>query len=112
MPYDSEKDSNRNYKIAVIPGDGIGREVVPEGGRVLEAAAKQFGFTLQLDQFDFASCDYYLKHNKMLPDDWKERIGHHDAVFFGPVGAPEKGPYHIPLWASLLLFRRQFDQDV
>ena len=112
MPYASEKDSNRNYKIAVIPGDGIGREVVPEGIRVLEAAAKQFGFTLQLDEFDFASCDYYLQHNKMVPDDWKERIGRHDAIFFGAVGWPEKVPDHISLWGSLILFRREFDQYV
>src|SRR5712672_4165896 len=112
MPYDSEKDSNRNYKIAVIPGDGIGREVVPEGVRVLEAAAKQFGFSLQLDEFDFASCDYYLKHNKMMPEDWKERIGSHDAIFFGAVGWPEKIPDHISLWGSLILFRREFDQYV
>src|SRR5882762_4762423 len=112
MPYDSEKDSNRNYKIAVIPGDGIGREVVPEGVRVLEAAAKQFGFALQLDEFDFASCDYYLKHNKMLPDDWKKRIGRHDAIFFGAVGWPEAVPDHISLWGSLIQFRREFDQYV
>jgi tartrate dehydrogenase/decarboxylase/D-malate dehydrogenase len=106
MPYASEKDSDRTYKIAVIPGDGIGREVVPEGVRVLEAAAKQFGFELQLDEFDFASCDYYLKHNKMVPDDWKEQIGRHDAIFFGAVGWPEKVPDHISLWGSLILFRR------
>src|SRR5438046_1741917 len=112
MPYASEKDSNRIYKIAVIPGDGIGREVVPEGVRVLEAAANQFGFKLQLDEFDFASCDYYLKHNKMVPDDWKERIGRHDAIFFGAVGWPEKVPDHISLWGSLILFRREFDQYV
>jgi tartrate dehydrogenase/decarboxylase/D-malate dehydrogenase len=112
MPYGNEKDSNRNYKIAVIPGDGIGREVVPEGVRVLEAAAKQFGFALQLDEFDFASCDYYLKHNKMLPDDWRERIGRHDAIFFGAVGWPETVPDHISLWGSLIQFRREFDQYV
>src|ERR1700759_1603299 len=112
MPYDSEKDSNRNYKIAVIPGDGIGREIGPEGVRVLEAAAKQFGFALQLDEFDFASCDYYLKHHKMLPDDWKEQIGRHDAIFFGAVGWPETIPDHISLWGSLIQFRREFDQYV
>src|ERR1700756_201876 len=112
MPYASEKNLNRKYKIAVIPGDGIGREVVPEGVRVLQAAAKQFGFTLQLDEFDFASCDYYLKHNKMVPDDWKERIGRHDAIFFGAVGWPEKVPDHISLWGALILFRREFDQYV
>src|SRR5205823_6072710 len=110
MPHPDQ--AKRNYKIAVIPGDGIGREVVPEGVRVLEAAAKQFGFRLQLDEFDFASCDYYLKHNKMVPDDWKERIGRHDAIFFGAVGWPEKVPDHISLWGSLILFRREFDQYV
>jgi len=104
--------TNRSYRIAVIPGDGIGREVVPEGLRVLEAAAKHFGFKLELDEFDFASVDYYLKHGKMLPDDWKEKIGHHDAIFFGAVGWPELVPDHISLWGSLILFRREFDQYV
>ena len=63
---------NRTYRIAVIPGDGIGREVVPEGVRVLRRPPPTFGFQLQLDEFDFASCDYYLKHGTMMPDDWKE----------------------------------------
>jgi tartrate dehydrogenase/decarboxylase/D-malate dehydrogenase len=85
---------------------------VPEGVRVLKAAAEKFGFKLKLDEFDFASCDYYLKHGKMLPDDWKEKIGGHDAIFFGAVGWPEKVPDHISLWGSLLLFRREFDQYV
>jgi tartrate dehydrogenase/decarboxylase/D-malate dehydrogenase len=107
-----QKRTNRSYNIAVIPGDGIGREVVPEGVRVLQAAAEQFGFKLQLDEFDFASCDYYLKHNKMLPDDWKELIGRHDAIFFGAVGWPEIVPDHISLWGSLIQFRREFDQYV
>jgi len=103
---------NRGYKIAVIPGDGIGREVVPEGVRVLDTAAKKYGFKLQLDEFDFASCDYYQKHGKMMPDDWKDLIGHHDAIFFGAVGWPEKVPDHISLWGSLIQFRREFDQYV
>ena len=102
----------RSYRIAVIPGDGIGTEVVPEGVRVLEAAAKKFGFTLQLDWFDFAACDYYLKHKTMMPEDWKQRIGSHDAIFFGAVGWPAKVPDHISLWGSLILFRREFDQYV
>jgi tartrate dehydrogenase/decarboxylase/D-malate dehydrogenase len=110
MPLASQK--NRTYRIAVIPGDGIGREVVPEGVRVLQAAASQFGFTLQLDEFDFASCDYYLRHGKMLPDDWRQQIGGHDAIFFGAVGWPAKVPDHISLWGSLILFRREFDQYV
>src|SRR5271155_4175447 len=104
--------TNRVYRLAVIPGDGIGKEVVPEGVRVLNGAAEQFGFKLQLEEFDFASCDYYLKHNKMVPDDWKEQIGHHDAIFFGAVGWPEKVPDHISLWGSLIAFRREFDQYV
>ena len=118
MPEVSEKVSasrdqaNRSYKIAVIPGDGIGNEVVPEGVRVLEAAAMNYGFKLQLDEFEFASSDYYLKHGKMLPNDWKSQIGDHDAIFFGAVGWPEKVPDHISLWGSLIQFRREFDQYV
>ncbi|MGL4976179.1 MAG: tartrate dehydrogenase [Bosea sp. (in: a-proteobacteria)] len=104
--------SNRVHRIAVIAGDGIGQEVMPEGVRVLEKAAKQHGFELQLDHFDFASCDYHDKHGKMLPDDWKEQIGGHDAIFFGAVGMPNRIPDHISLWGSLLLFRREFDQYV
>jgi tartrate dehydrogenase/decarboxylase / D-malate dehydrogenase len=105
-------DKNRNYKIAVIPGDGIGKEVVPEGVRVLEAAAYKYGFKLQFDEFDFATCDYYLKYNKMLPDNWKDLIGRHDAIFFGAVGWPESVPDHISLWGSIIQFRREFDQYV
>ncbi|MGE0610817.1 MAG: tartrate dehydrogenase [Hyphomicrobiales bacterium] len=100
------------YRIAIIPGDGIGKETVPEGVRVLEAAARRFGLDLRFDEFDFASCDYYLKHGQMMPDDWKDQIGSHDAIFFGAVGWPEKVPDHISLWGSLIPFRRDFDQYV
>ncbi len=100
------------FRIAVIPGDGIGKEVVPEGLRVLEKAAARFGLALAFDHFDFASCDYYLKHGAMLPDDWKERIGRHDAIFYGAVGWPATVPDHISLWGSLIKFRREFDQYV
>jgi tartrate dehydrogenase/decarboxylase/D-malate dehydrogenase len=100
------------HRIAVIPGDGIGSEVIPEGIRVLDAAARRFAIDLRYDGFDFASCDYYARHGQMMPDDWKEQIGGHDAVFFGAVGWPEKVPDHISLWGSLLLFRREFDQYV
>jgi tartrate dehydrogenase/decarboxylase/D-malate dehydrogenase len=104
--------SNRRYRIAVIAGDGIGKEVMPEGLRALEAAAARHGFALDCDHFDFASYDYYVKHGRMLPEDWQERIGGHDAIFFGAVGWPEKIPDHISLWGSLLQFRRAFDQYV
>jgi tartrate dehydrogenase/decarboxylase/D-malate dehydrogenase len=102
----------KTYRIAVIPGDGIGKEVVPEGVRTLERAAKRFGFALKTDWFDFASCDYYEKHGRMMPEDWKELIGGHDAIYFGAVGWPAKVPDHISLWGSLVLFRREFDQYV
>jgi tartrate dehydrogenase/decarboxylase / D-malate dehydrogenase len=100
------------HRIAVIAGDGIGQEVMPEGIRVMEAAATKFGIGLQFDHFDFASCDYHERHGQMLPDDWKAQIGGHDAIYFGAVGWPEKVPDHISLWGSLLLFRREFDQYV
>jgi tartrate dehydrogenase/decarboxylase / D-malate dehydrogenase len=101
-----------NHRIAVIAGDGIGQEVMPEGLRVLEAAAKRFGIALAFDHFDFAHCDYYAKHGKMLPDDWKQQIGGHDAIFFGAVGWPATVPDHVSLWGSLIQFRRQFDQYI
>lgn len=105
-------NTNRVYRLAVIPGDGIGKEVVPEGVRVLEAAAKRFGFSLHCDAFPFASCDYYRDHGRMMPEDWKEQIGSHDAIFFGAVGWPETVPDHVSLWGSLIQFRREFDQYV
>jgi tartrate dehydrogenase/decarboxylase/D-malate dehydrogenase len=99
-------------RIAVIAGDGIGKEVMPEGIRVMDAAARKFGIDLKFDHFDFSSWDYYEKHGKMLPDDWKDQIGGHDALFFGAVGWPDKIPDHVSLWGSLLLFRREFDQYI
>ena len=103
---------SRTYRVAVIPGDGIGKEVVPEGVRALELAAKKHGFALRLDWFDFASVEYYEKHGRMMPEDWKAQIGSHDAIFFGAVGWPEIVPDHISLWGSLIQFRREFDQYV
>ena len=100
------------HRVAVIAGDGIGQEVMPEGLRVLEAAASRFNIDLQFDHFDFSSCDYFERHGKMLPDDWKDQIGGHEAIYFGAVGWPDKVPDHISLWGSLLLFRREFDQYV
>jgi tartrate dehydrogenase/decarboxylase / D-malate dehydrogenase len=99
-------------RIAVIAGDGIGKEVMPEGIRVMEAAASKYGIGLQFDHFDFASWAYFEKHGKMMPDNWKEQIGGHDAIYFGAVGWPEKIADHVSLWGSLILFRREFDQYV
>ncbi len=99
-------------KIAVIAGDGIGQEVMPEGLRVLGVVAERFGLDLRFDEFDFAHCRYYEQHGQMLPDDWKDQIGGHDAIFFGAVGWPDTVPDHVSLWGSLLKFRREFDQYV
>lgn len=99
-------------KIAVIAGDGIGTEVIPEGLRVLDTAARRFDVPLSFDHFDFASCDYFARHGQMMPDDWKTQIGGHDAIYFGAVGWPATVPDHVSLWGSLLKFRREFDQYV
>jgi tartrate dehydrogenase/decarboxylase/D-malate dehydrogenase len=100
------------HRIAVIAGDGIGTEVMPEGIRALEAAAKRFNIDLDFTTFEFGSCDYYLEHGQMLPDDWFEQLKDFDALFYGAVGWPDKVPDHISLWGSLLQFRRQFDQYI
>jgi len=105
------REPNHNRRVAVIPGDGIGKEVVPEGLRVLDAAATKFNLTFQWDPFDW-SCDHYLEHGRMMPTDWKEQIGGHDAIFFGAVGWPASVPDHISLWGMLLKIRREFDQYV
>jgi tartrate dehydrogenase/decarboxylase / D-malate dehydrogenase len=99
----------RAYRIAVIPGDGIGREVVPEGQRVLEAVARRHGIAFEWDELPW-SCDYYVQHGRMMPDDWFGRIRSHDAIFFGAVGWPETVPDHVSLWGLLIPFRRGFDQ--
>ena len=72
----------KEYNIASIPGDGIGKEVLPEGLKVLKDAALKHQFKINFTEYDFASCDYYEKHGKMLPDDWKEKLAKHDAIFF------------------------------
>src|SRR5512145_1671646 len=100
------------HKIAVIAGDGIGQEVMPEGLRVLEVAARKFAIDLEFTTFEWANCDYYLQHGQMMPDDWFEQLKGFDAIYFGAVGWPETVPDHISLWGSLIKFRRDFDQYV
>ena len=103
---------SNKYRIAVIPGDGIGVEVMPEALRVLEVATQRFGIELEYQHIEWASCDYYAKHGKMMPDDWKAQLQSADAILFGAVGWPDTVPDHISLWGSLLKFRREFDQYV
>ncbi|QKV73676.1 tartrate dehydrogenase [Amycolatopsis sp. Hca4] len=100
------------HRIAVVPGDGIGREVVPEGLRCLRAAAAVHGFELETAEFGFASAEYWLEHGEMLPPDWHDVLAGFDAIYFGAVGWPAVVPDHVSLWGSLLKFRRGFDQYV
>ena len=103
---------SKAFKIAAIAGDGIGKEVLPEGLRVLEKAASKWQLDLNIEVLEWANCDYYLEHGQMMPDDWFEQLKGFDAIYFGAVGWPDKVPDHISLWGSLLKFRRDFDQYV
>jgi tartrate dehydrogenase/decarboxylase/D-malate dehydrogenase len=98
------------HRIAVIPGDGIGKEVVPEGIRVLDAVAKRAGIGFEWEYFDW-SCERYAATGAMMPEDGMAQIRNHDAIFFGAVGFPTV-PDHISLWGLLLPIRRQFRQYV
>jgi tartrate dehydrogenase/decarboxylase/D-malate dehydrogenase len=98
------------YKIALIPGDGIGKEVIPEGVRALEKLATAFGFQLQFTEFSY-SCGYYRKHGEMMPPDGLEQLKPFDAILLGAVGDPAV-PDHVSLWGLLLPIRRSFDQYV
>jgi tartrate dehydrogenase/decarboxylase/D-malate dehydrogenase len=98
------------YRVAVIPGDGIGTEVVPEGIRALEAAAARFGFSFDWDEKDW-SCDRYLTTGRFMPYDGMETIQEHDAIFLGAVGDP-KVPDHVSLWGLLIPIRRMMRQWV
>jgi tartrate dehydrogenase/decarboxylase/D-malate dehydrogenase len=99
-----------NYRIAVIPGDGIGKEVIPEGIRVLEGVSKRFGLSFTWDHFDW-SCEYYSKHGRMMPEAGLSQIGKHDAIYLGAVGFPGV-PDHVSLWGLLIPIRREFCQYV
>ncbi len=100
----------KTYRIAVIPGDGIGKEVMPEGIRVLEAAAGKFGFGFEWQHLDW-SCEVYHRTGRMMPPDGLEQIRGHDAIFLGAVGFPGV-PDHVSLWGLLIPIRRQFQQYV
>lgn len=103
---------SKTFRIAAIAGDGIGNEVLPEGLRVVEAAAKKWNLDLSIEIIEWASCDYYERNGQMMPDNWFEQLKGFDAIYFGAVGWPDKVPDHISLWGSLLKFRRDFDQYV
>jgi len=98
------------HRIAVIPGDGIGKEVVPEGIRVLDAAGRRFGFDFEWTHYDW-SCEVYAKTGRMMPEDGLDRLRAFDAIFLGAVGFPGV-PDHVSLWGLLIPIRRSFRQYV
>jgi tartrate dehydrogenase/decarboxylase/D-malate dehydrogenase len=97
-------------KVAVIPGDGIGKEVMPEGMRALEAAGAKHGIDFAWQEFDW-SCEMYLKTGYMMPEDGIEQLRAFDAVYLGAAGFPTV-PDHISLWGLLIPIRREFDQNI
>src|SRR6266581_406726 len=98
----------KEHAIAVIPGDGIGREVIPEGVRVLEAAGAKRGMRFKWQEFPW-SCDWYKAHGRMCPEDAPEILRGFDAVYFGAAGNPAIVPDHISAWGLLINSRRWFD---
>jgi len=98
------------HRIAVIPGDGIGREVLPEAIRVLDAAGKKFGVEFEWTHFDW-SCEVYARTGRMMPEDGLEQLRRHEAIFLGAVGFPGV-PDHVSLWGLLIPIRRTFHQYV
>ncbi|HTZ37999.1 MAG TPA: tartrate dehydrogenase [Stellaceae bacterium] len=98
------------YRVAVIAGDGIGKEVVPQGIAAMEAAASRYGFAFQWREFDW-SCETYAKTGRMMPEDGIGQLAPYDAIFLGAVGYPGV-PDHISLWGLLIPLRRQFQQYI
>ena len=104
----SGANSMANPRIAVIPGDGIGKEVVPEGIRVVDAAGRKWGFAIDWDEYDW-SCEHYDRFGRMMPEDGLSRIAGHDAIFLGAIGWPNV-PDPVSLWTLLMPIRRDFQQ--
>jgi tartrate dehydrogenase/decarboxylase/D-malate dehydrogenase len=98
------------YSIAVIPGDGIGKEVVPEGLRVLEAIGRRFDIDYKWNMFSW-NCETYLRTGRMMPEDGIQQLREHDAIFLGAVGFPGV-PDHVSLWGLLIPIRRQMRQYI
>ncbi|MDX1506856.1 MAG: tartrate dehydrogenase [Woeseiaceae bacterium] len=99
-------------KIAAIPGDGIGKEIIPEGLKVMNAAASCCDFGLNVTDIGWANADYYAQHGRMMPADWRQQLVPVDAIYLGAVGWPATVPDHVSLWESILSIRREFDQYV
>ena len=102
--------ANMSIKIAVIPGDGIGNEVMPEGIRVLETAGSKHGIDFEWQEFDW-SCETFIKTGRMMPQDGIEQLRQFDAIYLGAVGFPTVAD-HESLWGLLIPIRREFDQYI
>ncbi len=100
----------KHYEIAVIPGDGIGKEVVPEGVRILEAAGRRHDIEFQWVEFDW-SCERFLTTGRMMPEDGLDQLRPFDAIYLGAVGYPGV-PDHVSLWGLLIPIRRSFQQYI
>ena len=99
-----------DYKISLIPGDGIGKEVMPEGVRVLEAAGRKFDIQFGWKEYDW-SCETFHRTGRMMPEDGIEQVRSCDAIYLGAVGYPGV-PDHVSLWGLLIPIRREFNQYV
>jgi tartrate dehydrogenase/decarboxylase/D-malate dehydrogenase len=100
----------RAHKIAVIAGDGIGREVIPVGTAAIEAAARGSAASFSFVELPWG-CDYYLHHHRMMEEDGFEQLAQFDAIYLGAIGAPTV-PDHIAVWELLLPLRQRFQQYV
>src|SRR3989442_10713786 len=110
-PHDEADGGVRmKHRIAAIPGDGIGKEVVPEGMRVLDAAGRRFGFDIEWTTFDW-SCERFTETGRMMPEDGLDRLRQFESIFLGAVGFPGV-PGHVSLWGLLIPIRRGFHQYV
>jgi tartrate dehydrogenase/decarboxylase/D-malate dehydrogenase len=107
---ETQEPMSKTLSIALIPGDGIGTEVMPEGVRVLEAAGRKHGLSLRWREFDW-SCERYLKTGSMMPEDGIEQLRAFDAIYLGAVGFPTVAD-HVSLWGLLIPIRREFDQYI
>jgi len=102
----------KKLEIAVIPGDGIGKEVVPVATKVLDTIADiHGGLKFEYKEFPW-SCDYYMEHGKMMPEDGLDTLKNFDAIFLGAVGNPQLVPDHVSLWGLLIKIRREFEQSI
>ena len=100
----------KSFQIATIPGDGIGKEVIPESIKVLDAIAAQCGITFTFEEYNYG-CEHYIQYGKMMPDDGLKRLEDNDSIFLGAVGYPGV-PDHVSLWGLLIPIRRTFEQYV